>query len=54
MARSRRQEADLLASHEIYHWCSRDVDPRADSALARCVPTCFSAGDGDDVGGEAP
>jgi hypothetical protein len=40
-ARNKRAEAAVLQAHDIPSWCSRDVDPRGDVAVASCV-TAFS------------
>ena len=36
-ARSRKREAEVLRAHDIVSWCSRDVDPRGDSAALGCI-----------------
>ena len=40
-AQSRRMEAEVLGAHDVAAWCSRDVDPRGDSAMMGCI-TAFS------------
>jgi hypothetical protein len=40
-ARSKKGEAEVLRAHDIPSWCSKDVDPRGNSAMAGCI-TAFS------------
>ena len=42
-ARSRRIEQDVLREHEIYRWCSADVDPHSSRMPVTCA-TWFCGG----------
>ena len=46
-ARTKRAEQEVLREHDIFKWCSADVDPRGTSEPVPCTWFCGSPGDVD-------